>query len=49
MPHIMITIPQEAARRKRHRIRLDVKRKGVTGIEPEASITFMYSRRALLP
>ena len=41
-------IRQEAAGKKRHRIRLTVKRPGVTDIEAEATIIFTYCHRTLL-
>jgi len=41
-------IRQEAVGKKRHRIRLTVKRPGVTDIEAEATITFTYYWRTLL-
>ena len=41
-------IRQEAAGKQRHRIRLTVKRPGVTGIEAEATITFTSYRRTPL-
>jgi hypothetical protein len=44
-----LRIRQEAAGEKKHRIRLPVKRPGVTNIEAETTITITSNRRTLLP